>query len=254
MRVDEEGKVFIGKQEITESGTELFSKRLIQKAKIYVNGKEKYAVNDRYINKEWIDENGFTEPIFYPAGNTPNGLGNKKCFIFGKHVLEIRNYEKMTLDYVREELGDDFTIPYFDCQTQKQFRTTLLRYFNYYTDSEITEDGSKARYLQNRLLNKRFNVISIEFSNESLAQQVDIPLLYTRISWQSLVPEDSAMQPKYETPPKMGKYLLIGNLNFDNKILSSFRPREFVHRLAYRHGGILGMVPHRIWWQAFYPG
>lgn len=60
MRVDEEGKVFIGKQEIIESGTELFSKRLIQKAKIYVNGKEKYAVNDRYINKEWIDEMGFT--------------------------------------------------------------------------------------------------------------------------------------------------------------------------------------------------
>ena len=116
----------------------------------------------------------------------------------------------MTLDYVREELGDDFTIPYFDCQTQKQFRTTLLRYFNYFSDHEITEDGSKARYLQNRLLNKRFNVISIEFSNERFAEQVDIPLLFTRISWQSLVPEDSTTQSKYETPPKMGKYLLIG--------------------------------------------
>lgn len=76
MRVDDEGRIFIGKQEIIESGTELFSKRLIEKAKNYVNGKEKYAVNDRYINKEWIDENGFTEPIFYPSGNTPNGLGN----------------------------------------------------------------------------------------------------------------------------------------------------------------------------------
>ncbi len=123
----------------------------------------------------------------------------------------------MTLDYVREELGDDFTIPYFDCQTQKQFRTTLLRYFNYFNDSEIADDGSKVRYLQNRLLNKRFNVISIEFSNESLAQQVDIPLLFTRISWQSLVPEDSATKPKYETPPKMGKYLLIGKPNSVNK-------------------------------------
>lgn len=128
--------------------------------------------------------------------------------LFSSTFLEIRNYDKMTLNYVREELGDDFPIPYFDCQTQKQFRTTLLRYSLYFNDKEKQEDGSIARYLQNPLINKRFNVISIEFSNETLGQHVDIPLLYTRISWQTLVPEDS--NPKYETPPKMGKYLLIG--------------------------------------------
>lgn len=76
MKADDEGRVFIGKHEVIESGTEIFVKRLIEKAKNYSNGREQYAVGSRYINKEWIDENGFTEPIFYPCGNTPNGLGS----------------------------------------------------------------------------------------------------------------------------------------------------------------------------------
>ena len=113
-------------------------------------------------------------------------------------------------------LGDDYAISYFDCQTQKQFRTTLLRYYNYFEDKEEREDGTRARFLQNKLINKRFNVISIEFSDEKLADYVDIPMLFRRISWQSLVPED--LNQKYETPPKMGKYLLIGNFDHKRKI------------------------------------
>lgn len=135
-------------------------------------------------------------------------IKEEKLYLFS----EIRNSERMTINYVREMLGDDYPISYFDCQTQKEFRTTLLRYYNYFEDKEVREDGTHARFLQNKLINKRFNVISIEFSDEKLADYVDIPMLYRRISWQSLVPKDPIK--KYETPPKMGKYVLIGNFDY----------------------------------------
>lgn len=74
----------------------------------------------------------------------------------------------------------------FDCTTRKEpFINSHLLYNKIY----CFLDGDSKRFLGNDQINKRFNVISLEFSKTKLTDFVKAPTVFSKLAWQRLWPK-----------------------------------------------------------------
>ena len=161
----------------------------IQAAK-FSNFRARYNVNERKIDKAYFENNGFHEPVFFPNGKRPPGL-------------EVGD-DSMNLDKVVQIIGGDFRVrwvlkyiefdllilqflnSYTDTTTLREYKTTLARFKKYYDGK--TENAE--RFLENPNLNKRYNVISLEFSKTNLVKYIKPPLALRESSWTNLWPSE----------------------------------------------------------------
>ena len=75
---------------------------------------------------------------------------------------------------------------YTDTTTLREYKTTLARFKQYYDGKTANSE----RFLENPNLNKRYNVISLEFSKTNLVKFVKPPLALRESSWTNLWPSE----------------------------------------------------------------
>ena len=108
---------------ILVKGTDLFveqHRRELNEPDRYLDGRKLYNVNDRIIDEKYFDINGFSEPIYFPAGSdkTPEGLWIAK--------------QDFNIDDVFDYVGSKCSMRYTDSQTQVPYNTSFEKWKTYF--------------------------------------------------------------------------------------------------------------------------
>jgi len=214
------------KCDVIESGSERFVEEKMNEYTInqkqWPRAEVEYVVNDvAAINLKHLEEKGFTKPIYFPPNKPPNGLvvPNKFSYVNGDPKEALLTTVEV-VEQLKETIGAGYEFRYTDTQYQKEYVTSMDEIYPYYKNQENSKRYSGD---EDKKVNRRYNIISLEYSKTELNGRTSVhniyegikcPKLMSDINWVELWPVKGAdgrstVDTKLEAPSFMN-YCLIG--------------------------------------------